>query len=81
MINWLWAIPWIAIIIFFAGWHFGGKVAVRREIREQMLEREARESERQHNRDVSEIYKHLDNLESKIEQIYATRIKEEKVNG
>ena len=81
MINWLWAIPWIVIIIFSAGWHFGGKVAVRREIREQMREREARESERHCNREVSELYKHLDNLESKIEQIYATRIKEENNNG
>ena len=81
MINWLWAIPWIAIIIFSAGWHFGGKVAVRREIREQMRERDEREIERKNRENISELYKHLDNLESKIEQIYATKIKEERNNG
>jgi len=81
MINWLWAIPWIVIIIFYAGWHFGGKVAVRKEIREQMRERDNRESEKNYIKTISELYKQLDNLESKIERIYATRIKEECNNG
>lgn len=81
MINWLWAIPWVVIIIFFAGWHFGGKVSVRKEIRDQMHEREDRESERRYSEAVREIYKHLDDLESKIERIYATKIKEEHNNG
>lgn len=79
MINWLWAIPWIVIIIFFAGWHFGGKVSVRKEIRDQMYERDNRESERRYSEAIREIYKHLDNLESKIERLYVT--KEENENG
>lgn len=79
MINWLWAIPWIVIIIFSAGWHFGGKVAVRREIREQMHELDEREIERNYRENVSGIYKHLDKLESKIERLYVT--KEERNNG
>lgn len=81
MINWFWVIPWIVIIIFSAGWHFGGKEAVRKESRRQMKEQCDRNSEMSMRKTIEELYRHLDNLESKIEQIYATRIKEEHNNG
>lgn len=67
MMNWLWAIPWIVIIIFFAGWHFGGKVSVRKEIRDQMYELDNLENNC--SRSISVIFKNLYELERKIEQL------------
>ena len=81
MMNWFWVIPWVVIIIFYAGWHFGGKVAVRKEIREQMRERDNREIEKNYSRTVNDLYRNIEELEKKIERIYATRIKEECNNG
>lgn len=79
MINWLWAIPWIVIIIFYAGWHFGGKVATKKELNRRYMEEADRDANRNMANTITELYKHLDRLESKIERLYAT--KEEKVNG
>lgn len=75
MTSWLWAIPWVIIIIFSAGWHFGAKVATRREVARKFKEEADRMEERNTAQTISEIYKHLDNLENKIERIYATKEK------
>ena len=73
MINWLWVIPWILVLIFYAGWHFGGKVSVRKESRERVRELENQQREREHSRTISALYQHLDELENKIEQIRFTK--------
>ena len=79
MINWLWAIPWIVIIIFYAGWHFGGKIATKKELVRKYQEEADMSNDLSINKKISELYEYLYNLESKIERLYAT--KEEKVNG
>lgn len=65
MINWIWAIPWVVLIIFSAGWYFGGKAGTKKEC-----------TRRYQDDAISELYENLNNLEIKIEQL-----KEEKVNG
>ena len=79
MMNWLWAIPWILVLIFYAGWHFGGKVAARRELNRQVALQNEREEERSISREFEYLHKRTDELESKIEQIRFT--KEDKNNG
>lgn len=82
MINWFWVIPWVVIIIFYAGWHFGGKVATRKEAERRYREDADRVENRNNAEAISEIYRHLDNLENRIERIYATKAtKEERNNG
>ena len=82
MINWLWMIPWIVIIIFYAGWHFGSKETARKESRRQMKEQCDRNSELSMRKTIEELYRHLDNLENRIERIYAMKAtKEERNNG
>lgn len=79
MINWLWVIPWILVFIFYAGWHFGGKVATKKEAARRNRVEIDLANDRNTSNAISELYRHLDNLESKIERIYAT--KEDKNNG
>lgn len=79
MMNWLWVAPWIIIIIFFSGWHFGGKIATKREVTRKFREEADRREEQVCRESISDLYKHLYELESKIEQFVCT--KEENGNG
>ena len=79
MINWFWVIPWVVIIIFFAGWKIGEKVSKKRWA-EKDRQLKGNEYYRKDIEDkIYDIYKITDRLDEKIERMYAT--KEGKNNG
>ena len=79
MTNWFWVIPWVVIIIFFAGWKIGEKVLKKRWDDKDFQLREDEYRRRDVENQIHTIFKITDRLDEKIEKLYAT--KEDKNNG
>jgi len=79
MMNWFWVIPWVVIIIFFAGWKIGEKISKKRWDEKDCQLREDEYRRRYEEDTIHNIYKSIDRLDEKIERLYAT--KEDKNNG
>lgn len=60
MINWLWVIPWVAIIIFYAGRHFG----TRKERKRLNELEEARQLEIEHSKEFYDLKERVWRLEN-----------------
>lgn len=81
MTNWFWVIPWVVIIIFFAGWKIGEIVSKKRWSLKEHLDRENEYRYRDTENRFSNIYNHLDTLEREINAIRFNKTEEEKNNG
>lgn len=78
MINIMWVIiPWVVIIIFAAGWYFGGKMSIKNERTRRFQEEAIHNVAQTLDRSISELYKSTDRLEEKIERMFAVKTKEE----
>ena len=73
MMNWIWLIPWVAIVIFAAGWRIGSKLSIRKERIESSKDadlcsfhRQIDDVERRFEENVRTLYKYVDDLERKI---------------
>ena len=73
MMNWLWIIPWVVTIIFFAGWYFGGKVSLKKERNRVMKEEAELGQERNFHRAVANVYEQIEalgkNLQDQIDNL------------
>lgn len=81
MTNWFWVIPWVVIIIFFAGWKIGEIVLKKRWSLKEHLDRENEYRYRDTENRFSNIYNHLDTLEREINAIRFNKTEEDKNNG
>ncbi len=81
MTNWFWVIPWVVIIIFFAGWKIGETVLVKRWRTKKQRDDDYEYRYRETNSQFSNIYSHLDNLEREINAIRFNKTEEDKNNG
>lgn len=68
MINWLWVIPWIAIIIFVFGWFLGSKWTHRQERRMQYQDREIEIMERHYGSEIDALHTQIRKLEERLER-------------
>lgn len=65
MMNWLWAIPWVVLIIFSAGWILGKRFGKKHVNKSRMLED-----------DIGLLFRNYTDMAREIE-----RLKEEQANG
>ena len=73
MINWLWVIPWIAIIMFAAGWFLGSRWQLKRTNEKWYQERDFDDYRRGINREVDSLRDHIYRVESRVESnLYAS---------
>lgn len=70
MMNFVWVIPWAAIIIFAAGWYIGIKVGTQIEHKRLIESQETRQLETERSKEFYDLKERVWKLENESRGIY-----------